>query len=67
MRSDTAPAGQNQWVIHVVGGSFLLVGLAMVMAGIKLFLATRLPETIVEVDTMPVQAGRPFLVTMRQP
>jgi hypothetical protein len=29
-----------------------------------MFLATRLPATIVELDRMPVRAGQPFQVTV---
>lgn len=67
MRSGAPRAGANEWVLYVVAGSFSLVGLVMVILGIKMFLATRLPETIVEVDRMPVRAGEPFQVTVRQP
>jgi hypothetical protein len=38
-----------------------------VIVAFKMFLALRLPETIVEVDSMPVRAGKPFRVTVRQP
>ena len=67
MRSDTSHAEPNEWVIYVVGGSFSLVGLVMLILGLKMFLATRLPEPIVEVNRMPVRAGDPFQVTVRQP
>ena len=67
IRSDASRAGPNEWLVYVVGGGFSLVGLVMVILGIKMFLATRLPETIVEVDRMPVRAGDPFQVTVRQP
>ncbi len=50
-----------------MGGGFALVGLVMVILGIKMFLLTPLPETIVEVDRMPVRARQPFQVTVRQP
>jgi hypothetical protein len=39
----------------------------MVILAFKMFLALRLPETIVEVERMPVRAGKPFRVTVRQP
>ena len=67
LQSGEPSAGRNQWVIYVVGGGFALVGLLMVVLGIKMFLMTRLPETIVEVDKMPVRIGEPFQVTLRQP
>ena len=67
LRSDAPRAGQNEWLVYVVGGGFALVGLVVAILGIKMFLATRLPETIVEVDRMPVRAGEPFRVTVRQP
>ena len=60
-------AGQSDWLVYVVGTGFLLVGLMMLFFGIKLALITRLPQTIVEVDRMPVRAGTPFQVTVRQP
>jgi hypothetical protein len=67
MRSAALRPGPNEWLVSVVGGGFSLVGLVMVILGIKMFLATRLPATIVEVDRMPVRAGEPFQVTVRQP
>jgi hypothetical protein len=63
-----APADESsEWLFYIVGSAFLLVGLVMVILAIKMFLALRLPETIVEVDRMPVRAGKPFRVTVRQP
>jgi hypothetical protein len=67
MRSDEPRAGQNEWLVYFVGGGFSLVGLIVAILGIKMFLATRVPETIVEVDRMPVRAGELFRVTVRQP
>jgi hypothetical protein len=67
MRSDEPRAGQNEWLVYVVGGGFALVGLVVAILGVKMFLASRLPETIVEVNRMPVRAGEPFRVTVRQP
>lgn len=60
-------AGANEWLPTVVGSAFSLVGVLMLIFGIKLFLMTRLPETIVEVDRLPVRGGQPFRVTVRQP
>jgi hypothetical protein len=67
MRSDEPRAGDNEWVVYAVGGGFALVGLLMVLLGIKMFLMTRIPETIVEVDKMPVRFGESFQLTVRQP
>src|SRR5688572_2709543 len=67
MRGDASRAGQTEWLVYVVGGGFSLVGLVVVILGIKMFLATRLPETIVEVDRLPARAGDAFQVTVRQP
>ena len=67
MQSDEFSTGQNQWVLYAVGGGFALVGLLMVVLGLKSFLMTRIPETIVEVDKMPVHMGEPFQLTVRQP
>ncbi len=67
MRSDTPRPATNEWLVYFVGGGFSLVGLIVVILGIKMFLAARLPETIVEVDRMPVSAGETFQVTARQP
>ena len=66
-RSLAARTGQSEWLAQVVGTGFLLVGLLMLFFAIKMVLITRLPETIVEVDRMPVRAGTPFQVTVRQP
>jgi hypothetical protein len=66
MRSGEPSAGSNEWVVYAVGGGFLLVGLVLVIAGIKMALATRVPETIVEVDRKRIHAGDPFRVTVRQ-
>lgn len=67
MRSDAPRPGTNEWLVYVVGGGLALVGFVVVVLGIKMLLATRTPETIVEVDKMPVLAGAPFHVTTRQP
>jgi hypothetical protein len=67
LRSDVSRGGQNEWLFYVVGGGFSAVGLVMVILGVKMWLMTRLPETIVEVDRMPVRAGVPFEVIVRQP
>jgi hypothetical protein len=67
MQSEEPSAGKNQWVLYAVGGGFALVGVLMVVLGIKMFLMTRIPETIVEVDKMPVRVGASFQLTVRQP
>lgn len=67
MRSDALRPATNAWLFYVVGTGFALVGVIMVIFGIKMFLASRLPATVVEVDRMPVRAGQPFHVTVRQP
>ena len=67
LQSEQSGAGKNQWVLYAVGGGFALVGVLMVVLGIKSFLMTRIPETIVEVDKMPVHVGAPFQLTVRQP
>ena len=67
MRSDAPRPGTNEWLVYVVGGGLALVGFVVVVLGIKMLLATRTPETIVEVDKMPVLGGAPFHVTTRQP
>jgi hypothetical protein len=66
MRSDAPSDGQNEWLVYAVGGGLSVVGLVVVIFAIKMFLASRLPETIVEVDRMPVRAGERFQVTVRQ-
>ena len=67
MRIEAQSAGRTDWLVYVVAGSFSLVGLMMVIVGFKTFLSSRLPETIVEVDRMPIRAGQSFQVTVRQP
>ena len=52
------PQGRNGWVLYAVGGGFAIVGLLMVILGIKMFVANRLPETIVEVDGGAFGGGR---------
>jgi hypothetical protein len=60
-------AGQNNWVIYVVGVSFSVIGLLVSVLGLKMFLMARVPVTIVEVDRMPVRPGETFQMTVRQP
>jgi hypothetical protein len=67
MRGGKAPTGENAWLVYAVGGGFGLFGLLMLVLGTKMFLMTRIPETIVEVDKMPVHAGESFQLTIRQP
>ena len=67
LRSGAQGTGRNEWVLYAVGGGFALVGLVMVVLGLKMFLMARVPETIVEVDRMPAHAGESFHVTVRQP
>lgn len=67
LRTEAPRDQSSEWLFYVVGIGFLLVGAVMVILAFKIFLALRLPETIVEVDSMPVRAGKPFLVTVRQP
>ncbi|HEX7778090.1 MAG TPA: hypothetical protein VF424_02565 [Vicinamibacterales bacterium] len=66
MQSDTG-AGQDNWVIYVVGVSFGAIGLLVAVLGLKMFLMARIPVTIVEVDRMPVRPGESFQMTVRQP
>jgi hypothetical protein len=65
--NDPAPAGHSEWVLYAVGFGFACVGLLIAILGIKMFLMTRIPETIVEVDAMPVHAGQSFQMSVRQP
>jgi hypothetical protein len=67
MRSDEPRTGDNEWLVYFVGGGFSLIGVIVAVLGIKMFLATRVPETIVEVDRMPIRAGEPFHIHVRQP
>jgi hypothetical protein len=67
MRSEALRSGPNGWLVYVVGGGLSLIGLVMVILGIRMFAASRLPETILEVDRMPVRAGDAFQVIVRQP
>ncbi len=67
MRSQGSRGGENEWVVYAVGGGFGLIGLLTAVLGIKMFLMMRLPETIVEVDRMPVHVDEPFQLTVRQP
>jgi hypothetical protein len=67
MWNNVPPEGKNQWVLYAVAFGFAVVGLLVAVLGIKMFLMTRIPETIVEVETMPVHAGQSFQLTIRQP
>jgi hypothetical protein len=67
MWNDSQGTGKNGWVLYVVGFGFGFVGLLVAGLGIKMFLMTRIPETIVEVETVPVHAGQSFQLTVRQP
>ena len=66
MQSDTG-AGQDTWVIYVVGVGFGAIGLLVAVLGLKMFLMARIPVTILEVDRMPVRPGESFQMTVRQP
>ena len=46
MRSDAGSSSPNEWVIYVVGGGFLLVGIAVAILGLKMFVATRYPRRL---------------------
>lgn len=65
--ADPSRVGPNDWLVYVVFGAFSVVGFVMLILGVKMWLMTRLPETIVEVDRTPVRAGEPFQVAVRQP
>lgn len=60
-------AGSTDWIVSVVGGGFLLVGVITLVLGLRMSLMARVPETIVEVDRLPIRAGVPFEITLRQP
>jgi hypothetical protein len=59
--------GEGERLASIVGSGFALVGVVMLLLGVKAALIVRLPETIVEVDRMPIRAGTRFEVTVRQP
>ena len=59
--------GRGDWLVYVVGGGFALVGAVMVVLALKMVLATRTPETIVEVDGHPVSSGGSLTVRLTQP
>jgi hypothetical protein len=67
LQSEALRPASTQWLFYALGGSFLVVGIVLAIAAIKMLLATRLPETVVEVDRLPIRAGTPFVVTVRQP
>jgi hypothetical protein len=67
MTSGEPTAGENRWPLYVPGGILVSIGVLMVLLGIKMLLMTRLPETMVEVDRMPVHFGETFQLTVRQP
>jgi hypothetical protein len=67
LQNDEAGAGEGTWVIYAVGIGFGTIGLLVAVLGLKMFLMKRIPETILEVDRMPVRADQPFHVTVRQP
>ena len=67
MRADESQPTENEWVLYAVGVGFAVVGLLVAVLGIKTFLMLRIPQTILEVDRMPVIAGESFELTVRQP
>ena len=66
-RNVTPIAPTDAWLPPMIGAAFALVGVVMLVLGLKMSLSLRLPETIVEVDGLPVRAGHPFQVTVHQP
>ena len=64
---DDEPGGENAWVVYAVGFGFTVVGLVVTVLGVKMLLMSRIPETVLEVDRMPVRPGESFQVTVRQP
>lgn len=60
-------APQDAWLPQIVGAGFALVGVVVLLLGLKMSLSTRLPQTIVEVDKQPVRAGQSLRVSVRQP
>src|SRR5262245_18019071 len=67
MTSGELSAGQERWPLYIPGGILVSIGVVVVLLGIKMFLMTRLPETVVEVDKVPVHCGETFQLTVRQP
>lgn len=57
----------ESWVTFLVGGIFSLFGLLLAFATIKQSFANLLPETIVEIDHLPVHAGDTVRITIHQP
>ena len=66
LRYHVSPASTD-WLVYVVGGGFLVTGLVMLVLGVRMLAAARLPETIVELESMPVSAGTSVGVTLSQP
>ena len=64
---DDEPGGENAWVVYAVGFGFTVVGLVVAVLGLKMLLMSRTPETVLEVDRMPVLVGESFQLTVRQP
>ncbi len=52
-----AAAHDDYGLPMVVGGAFALVGLLLVYSGIHQLIASRLPETIFELNELPLQRG----------
>jgi hypothetical protein len=50
LRSSATRGDSNEWIMYAVGGGFSPVGFVVALLGLKMFVATRLPKTIVEVD-----------------
>lgn len=60
------PEGENQWVPYVVLGAFGLCGVVLFLNGVHQWFASRVRETIVEIDQDPIPVGATVAMCVRQ-
>lgn len=60
------PEGDNQWVPYVVLGVFGFVGVLLFLSGVHQWFASRIRETILEIDQDPIPVGATVAMCVRQ-
>jgi len=60
------PEGDNQWVPYAVMVAFGLCGVLLFLSGVHQWFASRVRETIVEIDVEPIPVGATVSMCVRQ-